>query len=785
VLPSYSGDLDPNETTHLVVASPFGDKYDFASRPEHADKIAIVRAQWLLDCEERGELLDTNAYKFTRKKFRYVKEEDDDDHDIGEVRSLSVGEAMDKLLSSDMDTGRRSFPSPLFSRCQFCLLGFDGQNSLAARKRGSRSKNDNGGDGECAQLKRKLSKLIRRERGTILWELSDQVTHLVVADDCGDSIRRAAVSFALQLQGPLVVAPRWIVASCSAQRLLPPSRYLPKARDEEIMAPKVAAANSRVVKTAGDGDEGVGIDSEQTGRQSRRSSLSLSQQIRSSLFKGALFAFVRPTPPEWAVDWMTKSEFENCIAAHGGCMLTQPILSALRKSAAAASNTEDDYSRMGFVTRSRSGAPLTDRVCYIVSSGGYPQDQNAAFHPLLGDLMKENLCKVISVTPLWIKTSIAENRDVDASHFPYLFQPQLHHMARLPSSVHITVAVSGFVGGERVGIRLLLEAIGATYTDNMSKRNTHLISKTTCGPKYTKALEWGIKVVNIDWLCHITMHGYSGDGGGGGRGDNGAGDETRGCEVRFSLSDPKASQADNLSQALIAPQEQAGAAGQKVSPTQETISASYAMEASGKDSTRHDQQESKIPPKPSSSPSSIAAKKRSPDEMGVSLIASTDLKKKKHKEDQPFPQSLPQTSADGGRAAKIASPGEHKADTPGTSNSDLVSVAASKMKTGSEVKPRDSRVSRSLVGLDEGVRPMVARAGRRRRGPRGAGRGSRDSFTPKEEKASEDHDVSSKDTEPSDVKSPEMSSPSSNQEQAPDLGAESQMIWYEGDFTQY
>lgn len=740
-------DDGPDRTTHLVVASPHGDKYDSASRPEHADKIAIVGAQWLLDCEERGELLDTGAYKLSRKKARGMKDIVDDDHDIGGVASLSVGEALDQLLSSpdNAGAGRRSVvPSRLFSRCQFCLLGFDEPKSRATRRRGSDIGNGNGGD-ERAQLKGKLAKLIRKERGTILWELSEHVTHLIVADDCGDSIRRAAVSFALQLQGPMVVAPRWIVASCSARRLLLPTKYLPQPRAEEMIALKTAAAKSQVANTGGDG--GTDQDGQHIGKLPGRSSVSSSQKIRSSLFKGAIFAFVRPTPPEWAVDWMNKSEFEECITAHGGCTLTQPILSALRKSAAA-SISDDDYSRMGFGARSRSGAPLTDRACYIVSSGGYPQDQNAAFHPTLGELMKESLCKVISVTPLWIKTCIAEMRDVNVSHFPYFFQPQSHHVARLPSSVQITVAVSGFVGGERTGIRILLEAIGATYTDNMSKRNTHLISKTTSGPKYTKALEWGIKVVNVDWLCHITKHGYSGERVGG---DKGVGDETKGCEVRFSLSDSKPS------------------------ATQDTISASYATEGSGRDLPHQEQVQRELKlagaPTATNSPatsSSVAAKKR------PTSLASPDSKEKKRKIN------------DGPREAKNASPGEHKMDA--ASNCDVASATKSARKaTGRSTAHKDTRVSSSLIGLDEGIRPMLARAGRRRRDVQGSGRGSQECLTPKQEKANEDHDASSRDshtvgegTEPSDQKSPAMSSPSSNQRQAPDLGAESQMIWYEG-----
>ena len=50
--------------------------------------------------------------------------------------------------------------------------------------------------------------------------------------------------------------------------------------------------------------------------------------------------------------------------------------------------------------------------------------------------------------------------------------------------------------------------IGAGYTDHLSRKNTHLICKNVGGQKYTKAVEWGMHVVSVEWLYHIVRYGY-------------------------------------------------------------------------------------------------------------------------------------------------------------------------------------------------------------------------------------------------------------------------------------
>ena len=45
--------------------------------------------------------------------------------------------------------------------------------------------------------------------------------------------------------------------------------------------------------------------------------------------------------------------------------------------------------------------------------------------------------------------------------------------------------------------------------DHLSRKNTHLICKDVGGQKYTKAVEWGMYVVSVEWLSHIiSRYGY-------------------------------------------------------------------------------------------------------------------------------------------------------------------------------------------------------------------------------------------------------------------------------------
>lgn len=230
-----------------------------------------------------------------------------------------------------------------------------------------------------------------------------------------------------------------------------------------------------------------------------------------SLFRGALFCFMRLTPPEGTVDFDSK-DMEKLITLHGGQMLSTKWLDALK-----ADSQLDDCQR---------------RKCYIVTWGGYAPS-HITIHPLLAQAKSQNLCALIPVSPIWIQTCVLDEKVPSPEKHPLLFQPQSWAMRRLDSDVstskkvglRIKVSVTGFVGHERTGIIHLLRAIGAEYTESMRNSNTHLICKENKGPKYQKALEWGLHVVSVDWLHHIVQHGYGGEKG-----------TDNGCEEYFAVN---------------------------------------------------------------------------------------------------------------------------------------------------------------------------------------------------------------------------------------------------------
>ena len=50
--------------------------------------------------------------------------------------------------------------------------------------------------------------------------------------------------------------------------------------------------------------------------------------------------------------------------------------------------------------------------------------------------------------------------------------------------------------------------LGGVYTDSLKRCNTHLICKVRSGAKFERAVEWGLRVVNLQWLFHMAEFGY-------------------------------------------------------------------------------------------------------------------------------------------------------------------------------------------------------------------------------------------------------------------------------------
>jgi len=188
---------------------------------------------------------------------------------------------------------------------------------------------------------------------------------------------------------------------------------------------------------------------------------------------------------------------EKMITSHGGQILSREGIRVLQKGPNSTSTK----------------IQKTNRKCYIVHlSGAFNLDETIKSDALLSHISQHNLCKVMPVNAIWLQTCDVNRTEVDPWEHDQLFEPQSWPIRKLKNNgIKLKVAVTGFMGVQRIGLMHMLVAIGASYTENMGNNNTHLICKEGTGAKYEKAIEWGLHVVTVDWLYHIIQHGYEDD----------------------------------------------------------------------------------------------------------------------------------------------------------------------------------------------------------------------------------------------------------------------------------
>ncbi|ORX72786.1 hypothetical protein DL89DRAFT_290618 [Linderina pennispora] len=64
----------------------------------------------------------------------------------------------------------------------------------------------------------------------------------------------------------------------------------------------------------------------------------------------------------------------------------------------------------------------------------------------------------------------------------------------------LVITTSHYTGASKEYLKKLILAMGAEYTPNMTRRNTHLITAMPEGLKYARAMDWDIHIVNHIWL---------------------------------------------------------------------------------------------------------------------------------------------------------------------------------------------------------------------------------------------------------------------------------------------
>lgn len=113
------------------------------------------------------------------------------------------------------------------------------------------------------------------------------------------------------------------------------------------------------------------------------------------------------------------------------------------------------------------------------------------------------------VTAYWLNDTIRKRQVMPPWQALHLPMPSTFGTQR-PATRHI-ISISGFVDErERERIKQMVVESGAKLTPYLSKHNTLLICRLPDGPKFKRAKDWAMPVVNIVWLNDILLGNLSG-----------------------------------------------------------------------------------------------------------------------------------------------------------------------------------------------------------------------------------------------------------------------------------
>ncbi|KAK7678565.1 hypothetical protein QCA50_018437 [Cerrena zonata] len=109
-------------------------------------------------------------------------------------------------------------------------------------------------------------------------------------------------------------------------------------------------------------------------------------------------------------------------------------------------------------------------------------------------------------TECWLERCLFEER-ICAPEEHVSFRP-LENREPIKGVESVIISHSGLDTSEACFLRRLARALGITIAPSFSRRSTHLICPARTGPKFDKAVEWGIPVIDMDWFEEMVKIGY-------------------------------------------------------------------------------------------------------------------------------------------------------------------------------------------------------------------------------------------------------------------------------------
>lgn len=142
-----------------------------------------------------------------------------------------------------------------------------------------------------------------------------------------------------------------------------------------------------------------------------------------------------------------------------------------------------------------------ERASLVVHVVRWGSSKSDAF---LDDIPNREAVTWAEVTPIWVFTCIELNSFIAPEEVARLFKPHETPWRRINDAA-MRLSITGFTGAERLALVHFIKAVGAIYDASMRKSTLHLICAKKSGPKYEKAIEWNVNVVDMEWLLDLAQ----------------------------------------------------------------------------------------------------------------------------------------------------------------------------------------------------------------------------------------------------------------------------------------
>ncbi|XP_028926710.1 DNA topoisomerase 2-binding protein 1 isoform X3 [Ornithorhynchus anatinus] len=484
----YMGQLKMNETTHLVVQEPKGQKYECAKRWN----VHCVTIQWFFDSIERGFCQDEVMYKTeprpetknlpdtstpTGQTSKADSRTLSDVSHISNINSSCVNESaftsalnskLDSLLEDleNLDVSTLQAPEDLLDGCRIYLCGFSGR------------KLD------------KLRRLINCGGGVRFNQLNEDVTHVIIGD-FDDELKHF---WNKSTHRPYVVGAKWLLECFSKGYLLSEEPYVHvnyraveiSVSEQPGIKPALSKRNSNLPKK-----DSVASEVQQQADEDLLSQYEKNDSTLGVAEKSEAGKFNDSTHILW------KEEDQSSSHNHlpeASTIIESGLFS--KKRFLVVGFSEDDEPCISDAIRENAGKVVSLQKRIIA---------DYAVVPLLGCKVESTVGEVVTNT--WLGMCIEHQVLFDPESNP-LFTPLPVMEGKTPLE-DCVLSFSQFTGAERDSLIYLASLLGARVQEFFVRKantkkgmfaSTHLVLKEPDGSKYEAAKKWNLPAITVSWL---------------------------------------------------------------------------------------------------------------------------------------------------------------------------------------------------------------------------------------------------------------------------------------------